>query len=577
MNSEFNSITVSIGWILIHFLWQGTLISLCYWVLTKALGNYSYLSKYWIGMIAVTLCLIIPITGLHDQLTQLAVLPTAVNLAAQDIGLNASITTFNNSGLLLFLFNQAIPYLVYIWFSAVIILCVKLARSWTSLQRLQKQADQKLPDYIQSFLKKAIVKMELTRKPIAKISNEILIPAAFGVFRPVILLPASIIIKLPQDQIETILLHELCHIKRNDFIHNLLQLLVETLFFFHPAILWMSNDIRRTREQCCDQMVLKLDAEPLTYAKALTNIADMHTYNASRNNLQIAINDGELLQRIKYLLQYKKNNSSVVVLLPVIAMIVYFTYFLSTPEQHKTTLNHQIQKHQFSQQKQRAEPNFFITDTSVFKKPLFLAKPTQITQLTPKKTISRQQLTPQKNEITLPTLAHVKPNNGPAFIDTTPPVESNLNALANNLADTKNIQSESVITNESDRDISNIEYITEKTTHPKLLTFKQPEYPITYRKLNIESELIASFKINDRGRIYQLKITASHKKSPLFAISVKKALKDWKFDISALSTSNMQKTYQKVFKFEISNLIKENKRCHLSTTGSKLKKPRICR
>ncbi len=94
-------------------------------------------------------------------------------------------------------------------------------------------------------------------------------PAVLGVLRPVLLLPAAIITELPPDCLEAILAHELAHIRRHDYLVNLVQMLVEAALFFNPAVWWISRQIRREREACCDALAVTATGQPLTYAEAL--------------------------------------------------------------------------------------------------------------------------------------------------------------------------------------------------------------------------------------------------------------------------------------------------------------------
>ena len=88
------------------------------------------------------------------------------------------------------------------------------------------------------------------------------VPVVIGYLKPVILIPAGLLANLPVDQVEAILLHELAHIRRADYLVNLLQTMVESLLFYHPAVWWISHVIRTEREHCCDDFVLARDTDP---------------------------------------------------------------------------------------------------------------------------------------------------------------------------------------------------------------------------------------------------------------------------------------------------------------------------
>lgn len=142
------------------------------------------------------------------------------------------------------------------------------------------------------------IKLHVARSPIATATNEVVIDLAnklklsqartlvfssqhvgeaiaMGIFRPVVLIPLSWINQLPPDTLQAVLAHELAHLRRNDLIVNLLQRALETLFFFHPVVWWISNQVRFERECCCDRMAVMATGKRLDYAKALAEVAQL--------------------------------------------------------------------------------------------------------------------------------------------------------------------------------------------------------------------------------------------------------------------------------------------------------------
>src|SRR6266702_1816144 len=102
-----------------------------------------------------------------------------------------------------------------------------------------------------------------------RVSGHVSGPLAMGVFRSLILLPASALTALSAEQLEVVLAHELAHIRRADYLWNILQTMIETLFFFHPAVWWVGSSLRQQRELCCDDMAIACCDDPVTYATAL--------------------------------------------------------------------------------------------------------------------------------------------------------------------------------------------------------------------------------------------------------------------------------------------------------------------
>src|SRR6185437_12084034 len=145
-------------------------------------------------------------------------------------------------------------------------------------------------------------------------------PVVLGHFRPVILVPLGFLAGLLPDQVEAILLHELAHIRRSDYLMNVCQRVIEALLFYHPAVWWISQVIRAERENCCDDMVVDLRGDAHAYAEALTTLehSRLEQHWPTRRTA-VASTGGNLVKRIKRLLYPK---ASVGVWAPTLAAII---------------------------------------------------------------------------------------------------------------------------------------------------------------------------------------------------------------------------------------------------------------
>src|SRR6185295_5988417 len=124
-------------------------------------------------------------------------------------------------------------------------------------------------------------------------------PTVVGWLRPVVLVPVGALAGLPADQVEALLLHELAHIRRHDYLVNILQSVAEALLFYHPAVWWVSGHIRTERELCCDDAAVSASGDALTYARAL---AQLESYRPAHLSSAVAANGGRLAGRIARLL-----------------------------------------------------------------------------------------------------------------------------------------------------------------------------------------------------------------------------------------------------------------------------------
>ena len=129
------------------------------------------------------------------------------------------------------------------------------------------------------------------------------VPIVIGWLRPAVLLPVGCLTGLSTVQIEAIFVHELAHIRRHDYLVSVFQSIVEAVLFYHPAVWWVSKQIRREREDCCDDLAVKISGDPLAYAKALSFLEEQR---GSLPAAALGANGGVLAMRIKRLLGYKE-------------------------------------------------------------------------------------------------------------------------------------------------------------------------------------------------------------------------------------------------------------------------------
>ncbi|WP_340064891.1 M56 family metallopeptidase [Ascidiimonas aurantiaca] len=167
-------------------------------------------------------------------------------------------------------------------------------------------------------------------------------PVVFGYFKPVILVPLGLLTQMPAEQVESVILHELAHIKRKDYLINILQSILEIVFFFNPAVLWISGLIRTERENCCDDLVVKKIENRVDYIKALISCVEANQAKPSYA-MRLSGNDGHLLKRVNRMLNKKerKHNSfekGILSILLAIVMLTSLAFTKSTPVASKNDL-----------------------------------------------------------------------------------------------------------------------------------------------------------------------------------------------------------------------------------------------
>lgn len=197
--------------------------------------------------------------------------------------------------------QQYFPLLVAVWFIGVFILTLRMLGELVLIQHLRYNRSRPVAGEWQGMLKELARQLNIGRNVELRESLRISTPMVVGVLRPVILLPVGLLTGLSPRQVESILAHELAHIRRYDYLANLLQSLAEILLFFNPAIWWVSSMIRIEREHCCDDVAIGLTGDAVTFVKTL---ATLEEYRHARAHLAVGFagSGGSLLGRIQRVL-----------------------------------------------------------------------------------------------------------------------------------------------------------------------------------------------------------------------------------------------------------------------------------
>jgi len=195
--------------------------------------------------------------------------------------------------------GSILPWVVFTWLVGVLFLSLRLVFALTHTKRLKRRGITVIVARWQKRLTHLCKRMKVTQSVCLLESTLVQVPTAIGWLRPVILLPASVFIGLTPRQLESILAHELAHVRRYDYFFNLLQTVVETLLFYHPAVWWISSRIRIERERCCDDIAVKVCGDMRTYARALAILEELRNVLPQ---LAIATRGDSLLHRIRRIL-----------------------------------------------------------------------------------------------------------------------------------------------------------------------------------------------------------------------------------------------------------------------------------
>jgi GWxTD domain-containing protein len=191
------------------------------------------------------------------------------------------------------------PWLLSLWFMGVMILVGRLNLGLVAAERLRSAATQPAVEELQEALRELSLRLGVKRS--LKLMNSALVevPTVLGWLQPVILVPLGCLAGLSASQVQALLAHELAHIRRQDYLVNIFQSAVETLLFYHPAVWWVSKQVRQEREHCCDDLAVRISGDTLAYAKALSILEERR---ASVPVAALGSNGGALTMRIRRLL-----------------------------------------------------------------------------------------------------------------------------------------------------------------------------------------------------------------------------------------------------------------------------------
>ena len=316
--------THALGWALVHFLWQGAALAILLGVALALIRPTAARTRYTVAIVTLTAMLVAPVattlrlyepTVSSSSPTSLAAEPSASPspspaLRGSDAGTKslplASASPPNSAARFTLLRDRlepVLPWLVVAWVLGVLILSVRLAYGWITARRLRTRGTRDVSIALQNVLTRLATRLRVNR-PVRLLESLLIeVPAVIGWLRPVVLVPASALTGLTPQQLEVLLAHELAHVRRYDYLVNLIQCVIETLLFYHPAVWWVSRRIREEREHCCDDLVVGLCGDPHLYVTALVG---MERLRPATPRLALAATGGggggSLLHRVRRLI-----------------------------------------------------------------------------------------------------------------------------------------------------------------------------------------------------------------------------------------------------------------------------------
>lgn len=304
----------AIGWTMIHSLWQGFAVAIFMGIVMIGLQKKSSKVRHEFAFFSLFLTFILSLSTfiyLYDSAAEGATLGTTVTIITEGgfVLENATVVQsfFQQS---IEYFNEHLPLIVTLWLIGVVFFLLRMLGGLAFIQKLKTQQQQALPAEWQIVFEKIHAKFPM-KKTVRIVESALAkTPMVVGYLKPVILFPLGAVNQLTQQEVEAVLAHELAHIYRNDYLLNIIQSFIEIIFYYHPAVWWISANIRTERENCCDDIAVKICGSSLTYVKALVTLEEIQP----APNLAMSFSSGsknQLLNRVKRILNQPQNKFNI--------------------------------------------------------------------------------------------------------------------------------------------------------------------------------------------------------------------------------------------------------------------------
>src|SRR5688500_352076 len=316
----------ALGWTFVHSLWQIACIGLILYVILRLVPGRSAHTRYTISTMAIWLIVIAALS------TFIIMLPDSnqVTEITGSVVLMASTEAVSLTDRLSAWLELRMPMMLTVWLGGVMILMIRLLLSlgWVAHMR----ADAILSNDLQGTLDKIIQRLHIKLKPVVSESKHISSPVTIGHLKPLILFPIGIVNQLTPAEVEAILTHELAHIVRRDYISNLIQSFIETLFYYHPVTWWISAVVRTERENRADDLAVSWCGDQLGYVKALMTVQEMQAKQSPLLAIGFASRKGAMLARIQRILHipYKNHNQMEKTVLLSLCSLCFLTFTLTS-------------------------------------------------------------------------------------------------------------------------------------------------------------------------------------------------------------------------------------------------------
>ena len=323
----------ALGRALLHFLWQGSLLAFLLWMVkTIAPASAARIRYAAAGLIMLMMPVVLVVTVARDLRNELAnVAPLVSSKAAMPAAtpMGSVLSAISATGPSVGISGWA----VCIWIGGVLLLSLRATGGWIRAQRLKRRVLAPSSE-LDEMMKQLKRRLSVSAPVRFYTSAMVQVPTVIGWLRPYLLLPVTTLTGLSESQLRAILAHELAHIRRHDYLVNLLQTAIETMLFYHPAVWWVGKQMRIEREHCCDDIAVEVCGNAVEYAGALAELEQMRSRIPEHIEPALAATGGELLGRIRRLLGQQRSDDRASRSLGTLAAAALVLFMAGVPAVH---------------------------------------------------------------------------------------------------------------------------------------------------------------------------------------------------------------------------------------------------
>ena len=302
MEAIFHSLIRAFGWSIVHSFWQGAIIYALLFLILISIPKLSPVAKHNLSYLSIC-AIFIWFVATFIQQWQIPVKSTAILFMPVENQMNIAAA----SGWSLSKLEMLFPAIIAMYLVGIIVQSFILYKGYLVLKNLRKTNLEAVPAAWEQICYKVIEKLNINKPIDFHISFLAQVPMVIGYFKPIILFPASLVTSLDTEQVEAILIHELTHIRRNDYLLNLVKTFMDTILFFNPFVWLTGRFIKIEREHVCDDMVLKCTGQPVKYAETLLQIEMINGHPTPQAAMAVSGKKQYLFDRIKRMTNMKTN------------------------------------------------------------------------------------------------------------------------------------------------------------------------------------------------------------------------------------------------------------------------------